>query len=126
LLGSAGLRPHLELRGTPGAPGISGGHEPSAIRADEEEADLSLLEDPVRIPIAQLGRVAEAGFEQPEGLIPVEPKGSAEADDGLVDYEGPAVLALRLIRRNRLLADGTKDPGLFPGHRRGLDRHRGA
>src|SRR5207245_11007789 len=38
-------------------------------------------------------------------------------DDGLVDHEGPAVPALRLVWRDGLLADGTKNPGLFPGHR---------
>jgi hypothetical protein len=120
LLGDRGFRLRLELRRAPRAFRIPRGHESAAVRADEEQADLATLEDPVRVPVPQLGRVAEARFEQFQGLIPVEPEGSAEADDGLVDHEGPAVLALRLIRRNWVLADGTKDPGLFPGHRRGF------
>jgi hypothetical protein len=127
LLRRRGLRLRLELRRTPGTFRISRGHESAAVRADEEEADLATLEHPVRVPIPQLGRVPEARLEQLQRVIPVEPEGPAEADDGLVHHEGPAGLALRLIRRDRLLADGTKDPGLFPGHRRGfhvLETHK--
>src|SRR5437879_12486506 len=64
--------------------------------------------------------MAKTRLEQFERFLPVEPEGSAEPDDGLVDHEGPAVPALRLVWRDGLLADGTKNPGLFPGHRRWL------
>jgi hypothetical protein len=63
--------------------------------------------------------MAKARVEQFQRAVAVEPEGSTQADNGLVNHEGPAVLALRLIGRNWLLTDGTKDPGLFPGHRRG-------
>ncbi len=57
-----------------------------------------------------------------QGFLAVEPEGSAEPDDGLVDDKGPAVRALRLVRRHWLRADGTQDPGLLPGHRRDSTR----
>src|SRR5205823_1257883 len=115
--GGFGLR--FELGRTSGTFRIPARDEPSAIRADEQEADLALVEDPVRIPVSQLGGVAEARVEQFQRSVAVEPEGPAEADHRLVNHEGPAVLALRLIGRNWLLTDGTKDPGLFPGHRCG-------
>jgi len=111
-----GLR--LELCRTSRAFRIPRGDESAAIRADEQEADFSFFEDAVRIPVAQLLRMAETRLEQLERFLAVEPEGSAEPDDGLVDYEGPAVPALRLVWRDGLLADRTKNPGLFPGHRR--------
>jgi len=108
----------LEFRGTPRALRIASGDEAPAIRADEQDPDLPLLEDPIRISIAQLLRMAEARLEQLQRALAVEAEGSAEPYDRLVNHEGPAVPALRLVRRDGLLADGTKDPGLFPGHRR--------
>src|SRR5207247_9948964 len=81
-------------------------------------AALALLEDPAGFEMQQWIRRAEAGLEHFQRALAVEAEGSAEPHDRLVNHEGPAVPALRLVRRDRLLADGTKDPGLFPGHRR--------
>src|SRR5207249_509135 len=92
----------------------------AAIRAADQQAHSALVGDTVRIAVPQLFRMAETRLEQFERLFPVEPEGSAEPDDGLVDHEGPAVPALRLVWRDGLLADGTKNPGLFPGHRHWL------
>src|SRR5204862_7937731 len=93
-------------------------NKPPPSPADPQDPTLPLLEDPIRISIAQLLRMAEARLEQLQRALAVEAEGSAEPYDRLVNHEGPAVPALRLVRRDGLLADGTKDPGLFPGHRR--------
>src|SRR5437879_2063918 len=115
---SLGFR--LEFRRASRTFRVSCTDESAAIRADEQEADFALLEDTVRIAVPQLFRMAETRLEQFERFLPVEPEGSAEPDDGLVDHEGPAVPALRLVWRDGLLANGTKNPGLFPGHRHWL------
>src|SRR5205807_9113433 len=116
--GSLGFR--LEFRRASRTFRVSCTDESAAIRADEQEAAFALLEDTVRSAVPQLFRMAETRLEQFERLFPVEPEGSAEPDDGLVNHEGPAVPALRLVWRDGLLADGTKNPGLFPGHRHRL------
>ena len=114
--GRRGFR--LEFRGASGALRIARRDETPTVRADEEEPDLSRLEDPIRIAVLQLFRVAETRLEEFQGFLAVEPEGSAEPDDGFVDDKGPAVPALRLVRRDWLRADGTQAPGLLPGHRR--------
>src|SRR5439155_1750456 len=83
----------------------------ASVRADEQETDLSLLQDAFRIPVPQLLGMAEAGIEQLQRFLAVEPEGSAEPDHGLVDDKGPAVRALRLVRGHWLRTDGTQDPG---------------
>src|SRR2546430_2163192 len=108
----------LEVGRTARALWVVRGDEAAAVRADEQETGLALLQGAIRIPVSQLFRVAEAGLEQLQGFLAAEPEGSAEPDDGLVDDKGPAVRALRLVRRHGLRADGTQDPGLLPGHRR--------
>src|SRR5437773_2545642 len=116
--GSLGLG--LEFRRASRTFRVPRADESAAIRADEQDADFALLEDTVRIAVPQLFRMAKTRLEQFERFLPVEPEGSAEPDDGLVNHEGPAVPALRLVWRDGLLADGTKNPGLFPGHRHRL------
>src|SRR5436190_207219 len=113
--GSLGLG--LEFRRASRTFRVPRADESAAIRADEQDADFALLEDTVRIAVPQLFRMAKTRLEQFERFLPVEPEGSAEPDDGLVNHEGPAVPALRLVWRDGLLADGTKNPGLFRGHR---------
>src|SRR5436853_405993 len=101
--GSLGLG--LEFRRASRTFRVPRADESAAIRADEQDADFALLEDTVRIAVPQLFRMAETRLEQFERFPPVEPEGSAEPDDGLVDHAVPAVPALRLVWRDGLLAD---------------------
>ncbi len=126
LRGSDLLRLRLEFRGAARTAQVSARYESAAIRADEQESDLSFLQDHVGVAVLQLHRMTEPLLEQLQRLFPVEPQGSAQPHDRFVDDEGPAVLALRLVGRDWLLADGTQDPGLFPGHRSGASTHREA
>src|SRR5439155_1059754 len=71
----------LEFRGTPRALRVAPGDEGSAIRANEQEPDLPLLEDPIWVSIAQLLRMAEARLEQFQRALAVEAEGSAEPHD---------------------------------------------
>jgi hypothetical protein len=111
------LRFHLELGRAPRTPRISLGHESAAVCAEEEESVLPSREDIVDVLARELLRMTEALLEELQGLLAVDAEGSGEADDCLVDDEGPAIAALRLVRGHRLLADGTQGPGRFPGHR---------
>src|SRR5207244_11195978 len=101
-----------------GARGSSRSPEAPTGGADEWESLLSRLGDAIRVAVLQLFRVTEPRLEEFQRLPAVEPEGSAKPDDGFVDDKGPAVPALRLVRRDWLRADGTQAPGLLPGHRR--------
>src|SRR5688572_19000500 len=63
LLGFGGFRLRLELGRAAWTRHVAARDESAAVRADEQEADLALLEDAVRVPIPKLGRMAEARFE---------------------------------------------------------------
>src|SRR3989304_867505 len=120
LPGPRGLRllVRFELRPAPRARRVPRGDEAPAVRAEEQEARLLPLEDAVHVAPPELLGTPEAGLEEGEGLLPVDAEGSGEADDCLIDDEGPAVAAVRRVWGHRLLADGTEGPGLFPGHER--------
>ena len=107
----------LEFDVAPRAPIVFPRDKAPAVRADEQESALPAFEDTGDVAVVELSGVSEPRVDELEGLLAIETEGSAEADDCLVDDEGPAVVALRLVRGQRLLADGAQGPGLFPGHR---------